>query len=183
MPPSPLQQIRSNFSVEPSAFSRSMTTLEETGRHGIKEHAGQSHPNHPYRSGRPGPYAGSSLSVGPERGYSYSSASLDHERSRDDTGDARDAKSKATTKDSNLSPLTLSEEPAAAGQAGPSRKWSAWTFGSDAEAKEKQQDRGEENWVEHAKMKSPELNRDPTRVAATRWVESPMEMVDRSRPW
>lgn len=187
MPPSPLQQVRSHSTVGPSTFSQSMTTLGETDRH---ERVDPAYPNanHPYRSGRLGAYTNSAMSLEPDRGYTYSSASLDRERSRDGAYDVRNGReahvlSKGQTKDSNLSPLTLNGEPEAAGQAGTSRRGSAWTFESTTGVRDKQRDRGQENWVEHAKMKSPELNRDPARAAARRWVDSPVEMVDRSRPW
>ena len=182
LPPSPLHQVRSHSTVGPSTFSQSMTTLGEPDRHERVDHSGHPHPNHPYSLGRFG-HAQSSFSVGTDRGYAYSSASLDRERSREEPRDGREANSKANTKNSNLSPLTLDGELNPMGQAGPSRRGSAWTFESTTGAKEKHRERGEENWVEHAKMKSPEMNRDPARAAAKRWIESPMEMVDRSRPW
>jgi hypothetical protein len=152
-----MQQMRqrSNSNLNPSSFSRSMTTLEETGTEKIDHPV---HPNHPYRSGKGGNlFANSSVSVlrerVPEEDYELLEAGPDPLFSPTSPMEDRDA---------------------SRGRMG------SWAYGADTRAREK--DKGEESWMEHTKFKSAESSRAPLRNAG-RWVDSPVELVDRSRPW
>lgn len=150
--PSPLQHFRgrSTSTLGRSAFSRSMTTLEETDTDrpddGEEDAWGQS--NDPY---------GRRSSLGA-------------------TGDGVNGKGKSpdVKRNSNLSPLSLSEE---------ARRFGGWSFGQTARNEDKAGQGDEQSWVEHRRRKSLEPAKDRLQHDDRHWVESPLEMVDRSRPW
>jgi len=157
MPLSPMQQIRqrSNSNLGLSTFSRSMTKLEEPSAE-TADHP--THSDHPYRSNKSGLFNNSSVSV--LRQYTP-----------EEEPDARRGKP-----DPLFSPTSPMEDQTTA-----SGHLASWAFGDESKSKERE--RGEESWVEHSKMKSPETSRASVRNTGRRWVDSPVELVDRSRPW
>jgi hypothetical protein len=74
-----------------------------------------------------------------------------------------------------LSPASLRGD---AGRAG----FSAWTFGQATKG-EKDQQLNEQVWDEFPRRKSLEPTTARPLHDGRNWVESPMEMADRSRPW
>ena len=153
-----MQQIRqrSNSNLGASAFSRSLTTLEEPSAENVDHPV---HPNHPYRMNK-----GGNL-------FANSSVSLLRDRVQEEEIHPRD-----TGPDPLFSPTSPMEERDAS-----RGRMASWAFGDDVRAKER--DKGEESWMEHTKLKSPEPSRAPLRNAGRRWVDSPVELLDRSRPW
>jgi len=152
MPLSPMQQRRqrSNSNLGPSAFSRSMTTLEEPTADKIDHPI---HPNHPYR-GRGALFANSSVSILKER-----------------VPEEEDI--------TQVDPALFSPTSPVDDQSTARGRLASWAFGDDAK---NTRERGEESWVEHTRVTSPEPSRR-VRNTGTRWVDSPVELVDRSRPW
>lgn len=112
--------------------------------------------------------------TGQEEGSFWEPATSTERRISGGTAETERQRGTEVKRNTNLSPLSLTES---------SARFGGWSFTETAQNGEKSGQGDEQSWVEYPRRKSVEPVRDRLQHEERHWVDSPLEMVDRSRPW